>query len=253
MNFRPIFDVLLSYLIYSIIVGIAVIYKPAAPLLLLLAFLLALTLHRLGTFIHSAVHGDFDKINRKKNDAVYRWTLGWFFGTDIDRLRKVHFAHHRLHGTDQADPEDTYSNGLNFKSILALVLRKDPASLAAKKEAPPKSTWLTYLAYLVQFSALSLCIYRLGVAGALFYGLPMFFGLPIITHVRNCLEHSSSGGPISRNFKPGFWAFFLGPAGFRLHLEHHRSPAVAYWQLDTTVLQVSYFCTFLEVLGSKAP
>ena len=252
MNFRPIFDVALSYLIYSTIIGIAVLYRPALPFLLILAFLLALTLHRLGTFIHAAVHGDFDKMNRQRNDAVYRWTLGWFFGTDLERLRKVHFAHHRLHGTDQPDPEDTYSRGLNLKSITELVLRKDPASLAAKQQpaTATHSSHLIYIAYLVQLAVLGLCSYRLGIVGALFYGLPVFLGLPIITHVRNCLEHSSNGEPVTRNFKRGFWAFFLGPAGFRLHLEHHRFPAVAYWQLDSSVPQVSYLSTLLQVMGT---
>ena len=249
MKFKPLFDILITYLLFFIVLILAVFLKSSLAILVALAIFLSLILHRLGLFIHAAAHTEFHQ-NLDKNDFLYKIYLGWFFGTNLQNYRRVHFAHHKYHGSNISDPEDTYSNGFNLKKLLKLILRTNEKSIILKDGSRQSLIGLQLLAFLVHGTILTSLIFYLGVRGGAFYLVSIFIGLPLITHLRNCLEHTPLGNEevVSRNFSSGLWSFFLGAAGFRLHDEHHKFPKLKYWELDSKVTKVSYVQTFLRIL-----
>lgn len=250
MKFKPFFDILISYLLFFVTIITAFFLKLSLIALIATSVLLSLVLHRLGLFIHAAAHKEFHD-NLEKNDLLYKIYLGWFFGTNLQNYRKVHFAHHKYHGTQIADPEDTYSNGLSFDRVLKMITRRDGASIRLKENLKRSFISFQTLALAVHGSILMICIFYLGLGGGIFYAASVFIGLPLITHLRNCLEHTPVNGEeaVSRNFYNGVGSFFLGAAGFRLHGEHHKNPKLKYWELDPKAIKVGYVQTFLRVLS----
>lgn len=252
MKFKPFIDILITYILFFVSIKIATSVNPSFLTLMIISLFLALLLHRLGLFIHAGAHTEFHE-NLKKNDLLYKFYLGWFFGTNLQAYRKIHFAHHKYHGTEFYDPEDTYSNGLSLKKILMLILRKNNLIISRQENLKHQIINLRYVSIISQASILFFCIFHLGFfKGAIFYGGAVFLGLPILTHIRNCLEHtpSTNEAVVSRNFYGGIIAFFLGAAGFRLHEEHHKNPKIKYWDLDNFAPKVkdSYIKTFCKVL-----
>jgi fatty acid desaturase len=231
-------------------IKVAISMKVSFSTLMAMSVFLSLVLHRLGLFIHSAAHKEFHD-DLEKNDFLYKIYLGWFFGTTLQSYRKVHFAHHKYHGSETIDPEDSYSNGLKFNVVLKMILRRDNGSIKLKEDAKESFLNMKTLAIFFHATILMVCIFYLGLSGGLFYFISVFIGLPLITHLRNCLEHSPSAGEphVSRNFYNGFCGFFLGAAGFRLHSEHHKYPKLKYWELDNKAPKVSYIKTFFRIFA----
>ncbi len=245
MHSRPLTDILISYFIYFGIYSVGISFEQYTWVLVLLCILQVLVVHRLGLFVHSAVHYEFNKKNHSLNDLWYHRLFAPMFGLDLDFHRKIHFEHHRFLGDPGNDPEDTYSRGLSVMSFLE----------AARKnhtEAPNKH----YRIYALLFHGclLALMVYKIGILkGSFFYLLPLTFLKPIIFYIRNCLEHTTLDGSqsVTRDFESGFWSFFLGAAGFRLHLQHHLSPGVPYWELTESGPLNSYRKIFIKLLFRK--
>jgi fatty acid desaturase len=250
MKLKPFFDILITYLLFFMTIIVAISMKVSFSTLMAMSVFLSLVLHRLGLFIHSAAHKEFHD-NLEKNDFLYKIYLGWFFGTNLQSHRKVHFAHHKYHGSQTIDPEDSYSNGLEFNTVLKMIFRRDNGSIKLKEDAKGSFASLKSLAIFFHGTILMVCIFCLSLPGGLFYLISVFIGLPFLTHLRNCLEHSPSVGEayVSRNFYNGFFGFFLGAAGFRMHSEHHKHPKLKYWELDLKAPKVSYIKTFFRILA----
>jgi fatty acid desaturase len=198
---RFLLDVLLTYILLGLCFFLAIEFNDYLSIISL-SILHGLLLHRLGLFIHAAAHRDFSKHDKALNDWIYSLTLGWFFGMDIESYRKKNWTHHKNHGTSNADPEDTYSKGLRAKYFLERFL---PSSLDAS-EAKPPFTLIRALAYLVHIALYLFFAWATQsfFKATLYYLLPVFFYLPLITHVRNCMEpppNKTGGGG-------GWYSFF---------------------------------------------
>lgn len=247
IGYRFVFDVLITYIL--LIISFVLAYKFDSYFnIIILSVFNGLLLHRLGLFIHAAAHRDFSKNDKVLNDLIYNLSLGWFFGVDIEAYRKKHWAHHKNHGTKNLDPEDTYSKGLRKRYLYERFLPSPPELVGDK----PPFTLIRVIAYFVHIALFF--IFSLGtqsfIKATLYYLLPVFFYLPFITHIRNCLEHSPIKGEnsITRSFKTSPTSFFLGAAGFKFHKEHHDKPNIQYWLLEPTNPRVSYLSVLIDLI-----
>ena len=216
---------------------------PWVVALFLLAPLMGLGIHRISLFLHEGAHY-LVAPKKKINDLLTNLFIGQFLLIDVRRYRKVHFLHHRHIGTAE-DPENSYHQPLNWKFLFAgmfgiSVLRV----LRTRGESRADTSKLNYLLvpfvgslfYLALF--LMVAIQQNWKFFAVFVaGLAIFF--PLSASVRQNLEHRpvSTGAsaimtPITRIFKRGAMSWFLGAAGFRLHLLHHWDPGISYTRLD---------------------
>jgi fatty acid desaturase len=247
INIHIVLDVFLTYALMSLCFILALKFNSYVNIIIL-SLLHGLLLHRLGVFIHAAAHRDFSKNNKAVNDLVYNLSLGWFFGVDIEAYRKKHWTHHKNHGTINIDPENTYSKGLSAKYFLGRFLPSPPDTTEGK----PPFTIIRALAYLFHITLYLLFAWSTQsyLKATLYYLLPVFFYLPFITHIRNCLEHSpvEAENSVTRSFKTSPISFFLGAAGFQYHKEHHDEPNIEYWLLKPSFPQVSYMKALSDLI-----
>jgi fatty acid desaturase len=246
IGYRFIFDVMVTYILLLFCYTLAIRFSGYVELIGL-SLIHGLLLHRLGLFIHAAAHRDFCKKDKEANDFIYLLTLGWFFGIQIEQYREIHWAHHKNHGTVNLDPEDSYSKGISWKYLFEKFFPR-----VRRHELTSKNNYLrviTILFHLFAFSAFSWFTQSIPKA-IIYYIVPIFFFLPFFTHLRNCLEHSpiGNGSSITRSFKKSPLSFFLGAAGFRLHSEHHDTPHIEYWLLDSKFHQYKYSEILLRLL-----
>jgi fatty acid desaturase len=248
---RFLLDIMLTYVLLGLCFILAIQFDHYLSIIGL-SVLHGLLLHRLGLFIHAAAHRDFSKNDKAFNDWIYSLTLGWFFGIDIESYRKKHWAHHKNHGTINADPEDTYSKGLRAEYFLGRFL----SSSTDASEARPPFTLIRALAYLAHIALYLFFAWATQsfFKATLYYLLPVFFYLPLITHIRNCMEHTpikKVGGAVTRSFRTSLLSFFLGAAGFQYHKEHHDDPSVEYWLLKPSNPQASYMQVLADLIRSS--
>ena len=250
MFFRPLIDVLLSYIVFYGILIIFLLGSKSLALFVVGVILLSLAVHRIGLFVHAASHHEFHRKN-PASDLLYIVYCGWFLGVDIKSYRQIHSLHHLNHGTPKVDPEDSYSNGLFFagipKAMLRLPITRDKPELIASpvtwKIAPQKFTCI-----FTHIISLYICFMLASYYGLAIYFISVFFGCQAVVYLRNCLEHTpgTDNKPISRNFKEGFLSFFLGAAGFAKHGLHHQMPGKRYWMLPSCSSPTTYAAAFRE-------
>lgn len=242
-------DLMLTYMLLALCFFLG-IESDTYLTLISLSFLHALLLHRMGVFVHAAAHRDFCKNDKVINDLIYLYVLGWFFGISIEPYRKNHWTHHKNHGTGKFDPEDTYSKGFQIKFLFERLLPADQKA-DAEKETHGIGI-LRIISYCVHIFLFSLFAWETQsiLRAVIYYALPIFFYLPLISHIRNCLEHTPISGQtsVTRSFKSSPLSFFLGAAGFKFHKEHHDAPNVEYWLLKAKNHQSSYSEVFYKLI-----
>lgn len=213
---KPLLDVMATYFL----IVTALIFLSSIDLTWfwwVLGFVvLSLLLHRLGLFLHAAVHSEFHS-ERNVSDRLYRIYLGWFFGSNLHAIRTVHLGHHRNFGKQERDPEDTYSTGLSFRQLVLMILKKDTPSQCVSEELAKLShlkldeyKMLSFASKIFQLIIVLILFYVGGVALASIYVASVLIGLPACVHLRNVLEHYSYGGDktTTRSFHDGIAAFF---------------------------------------------
>lgn len=249
IGYRFIFDVLLTYVLLVLCYLMAINFNGYMQLIGL-SILHGLLLHRLGLFVHAAAHRDFCKKDKRINDFFYVITLGWFFGIEIEGYREKHWAHHKNHGTSNMDPEDSYSKGIKWRYFFEKFIPNHAhLRLTARKNYLRNIALLFHLLAFLLFAWLTQSFFK----AIVYYIIPIFFFLPFITHLRNCLEHSPLGNEtsVTRSFKVSLLSFFLGAAGFRLHSEHHKDPVHEYWKLKSSSPQNSYSKIIYDIARKK--
>ena len=201
----------------------------------------ALFWHRFNLFVHAAGHYELTR-SRKWNDILADLFITPWFLASVQNYRLSHFTHHRTLGTTE-DTEFAYFYGLSPTNLLLAVSGYFTiGSLRRKRQlAGVGDSTRPVVAFIVWNLA---CVGVFASSGryleyVALYFVPVLFGVPFVAFVRTICEHRLLGaesldcftvdhGKYSRNFKTGFWGFFLGAAGFNDHWVHHEWPFLHY-------------------------
>jgi fatty acid desaturase len=229
-----------------LIVGFAVWW--GNPIGYVLAFLLmGRTDAQLASLMHEAAHRLLFT-NRRANDSVGRWLLGYPTFTSIDAYRRVHMAHHRQEfGPDEPDIP-LYAGypitGASFRRKLVRdatgrtglkLFRQQVAGFRSPDARVRHTLWKILL---VQAGLLGAAI-----AGGVWWVYPVFWVLPyltvwrVINRLRSIAEHGGMDASTDRRATTHTvrqsWCSrtFLVPFHIGWHLAHHVDAGVPMRQL----------------------
>jgi fatty acid desaturase len=225
-----------------VIVGLAVWW--GNPIGYVLAFLLMGRTHaQILSLVHEAAHRLLFT-NRRANDLVGRWLLGFPTFTSTDAYRRVHMAHHRQEfGPDEPDIP-LYSgypiSGDSFRRKLvrdatgrtgAKLFRQQFAGFRSPDARVRHTLWKIMLVQAVLFGA--------AIVGGEWWVYPVFWVLPyltvwrVINRLRAIAEHggmdaSSDRRATTHSVRQSVWSrTFLVPFHIGWHLAHHVDAGVS--------------------------
>lgn len=247
--------------------------------------------HVLSCFFHEAVHFNLHT-DRRWNDWIANLFIAPFIGLEIKSYRETHWQHHRHLGTTE-DSETSYFTPLTLPSLLqgmtGLYILNTIARYAKNhqnlngglppKRHQPKIYFFLGLTISFLFHSLvaGLPAIKGFTLGALSWGAGIILFLPLVSRIRQTLEHRSlqadrtidysrtPQGPVNRLFGTNLFSRTLGHAGFNRHLLHHWDPRISYTRFDemeaflletslaTEVLsnKTSYWNTFKEMIRHR--
>ncbi|MDR3098047.1 MAG: fatty acid desaturase [Paraburkholderia sp.] len=234
----------------------------AGPLYVLASLIIASRQHALFILYHDATHYHLTRV-RRLNDFLINTAIGAPGLVPVEFYRPLHLAHHRDVGTP-GDPERQflyYGQPWRFRPLgalpLALQLLGDllvlnmVRNMAAYRRSGAKrvrlsapfygatAIWLAIVVVLVWACPAS----TLAKIAALWFG-PLLTLSVMIQKIRSMAEHS--GGP---HATPGWadWTYswrvgwigrvLLWPYHINLHQQHHRSPAIPWHALPSTLAE----------------
>ncbi len=220
-------------------------------LCVLFAFVTAFWLSFIQLFIHEAAHYNIHP-RKKANDLLANIFIGTILGINIEAYRRTHWKHHQRLGHSD-DSEHSYFNALSMINFIKMltgihafsVLLSRSKAESGQNEVSMKQQKISLLigGFLNAAFLLILSIYGFYFTAAMWV-LTVIVFYPFFATIRQILEHrdekyvgkhlnffESEHGKVSRMFKPGLLAFFLGGAGFNRHMIHHWDPQVSYTNL----------------------
>ncbi|MBX3255534.1 MAG: fatty acid desaturase [Chitinophagaceae bacterium] len=251
---KAFIDIAKGYVFLLLIFTVAIILIDkgvfvASVAIPLCAFLVGYTLAYLHLFIHAAAHYNLHP-DKKKNDQISDYAIGFFFGIQQKKYRKIHWMHHTNLGRKN-DTEHSYFNELNTSFLLKCItgIHAFAVIVSRKKNREKRSernqSSLSFGLFTILFHGLLIaCLFLAGGWQLLIIwlaGLLIFF--PAFAAIRQLLEHRdvhASGkvdyqetdhGKVSRLFGKGIIDSTLGAAGFNRHLIHHWDPTISYTAL----------------------
>ena len=249
--FRVFFDIFFGYflLIPNLIFFVPVLENIGIYKYILLFLLCAwngIIFHYLTLFIHAAAHFNIYPNNRKINDYLSNFLLGYFFLMPIKSYRKKHFKHHKYLGTVN-DPEDSYKYNLNTINFLKwccfyFPIKKLFLMFFSNENNKSKFEFEVIISIIV-FSSIHLLIlnYFINISSIELYFFLLFIPhtmiLPVMNWIRTSVEHSpveiNNKSFALRNFDNGslIISFLFGAAGFKFHDIHHLNPGIHYLDL----------------------
>jgi len=204
----------------------------------------------LNLFTHEAAHHNLAP-DRRLNDLLADGLLCILFGMSIAEYRRVHWDHHRLHGTT-ADTENSYFNALTPTYLLRILLGVEAVKVMRYRRQRLHRDHQSSRGAMNGVLGGTMLVHGL-ITGGLAWsggwpaalawaaGLTMFY--PFFNAVRQLLEHRDENadprtdyravthGRINRLFGDSLLAQTLGGAGFNRHLLHHWEPSVSYTRL----------------------
>jgi fatty acid desaturase len=219
-----------------VIVGLAVWW--GNPVGYVLAFLLMGRTHaQLASLMHEAAHRLLFA-NRRANDVVGRWLLGYPSFTSTDAYRWVHMAHHRQEfGPDEPDIP-LYAgypiSPASFRRKLVRdatgrtgfkLFRQQLAGFRSPDARVRHTLWKILLVQAVLLGA--------AIAGGVWWVYPAFWVLPyltvwrVINRLRSVAEHGGMDASADRratthSVRQSWWSrTFLVPFHIGWHLAHH--------------------------------
>jgi fatty acid desaturase len=220
-------------------------------------------------FFHEASHFNLHK-NKKVNDDLANFLIGFLFFDDIEDYRKIHFEHHRKLGLT-SDTENSYFSCLNLKYLIESltfirVLKVLMNRKKSRKDKPIQKIEFKLQKLLGIFIHLIIVFsifYYFGFESLVFWFIGFFGVFPFFVSIRQLLEHRSelascdidytkiNHGQKNKMFKNDIFSRFLGGAGFNRHLLHHWDPQISYTNFNE--LEAFYLDTLLkeEILKSK--
>ncbi len=201
--------------------------------------------HYLTLFIHAAAHFNIHPNNRRLNDIVANFLLGYYFLMPIKTYRKKHFKHHKYIGTSK-DPENSYKYNLSFSNFLKWFF----FYFAIKKlwfMFYQKNRNFRNLDSEILFSIIIFSLIHFLFLGYSYYNytfefyfcllfIPQIMILPVLNWLRTSAEHApfetSKESFSLRNFgNDKFLSIIFGAAGFKYHDIHHLNPGIHYLDL----------------------
>ncbi len=241
-SWRNAWSVVSVWLQAVVIVGLAVWW--ANPIGYVLAFLLmGRTQAQLAALMHEAAHRLLFS-NRRANDLVGRWFLGYPTFTSTDAYRRVHMAHHRQEfGPDEPDIPLYAGYPITRGSFRRKLVRDATGQtgvklfrqLAAGFRSPDARVRITLLKILL-VQALLLAA---AIAGGVWWVYPVFWVAPYLTvwrvtnRLRSIAEHggmdaSSDRRATTHTVRQSWWSrTFLVPFHIGWHLAHHVDAGVS--------------------------
>jgi fatty acid desaturase len=241
-SWRNALSVVSVWLQAVVIVGLAVWW--GNPIGYVLAFLLMGRTHaQILSLVHEAAHRLLFS-NRRANDLVGRWLLGFPTFTSTDAYRRVHMAHHRQEfGPDE--PDIPLYNGYpisgdSFRRKLvrdatgrtgAKLFRQQFAGFRSPDARVRHTLWKILLVQAVLFGA--------AIVGGEWWVYPVFWVLPyltvwrVINRLRAIAEHggmdaSSDRRATTHSVRQSVWSrTFLVPFHIGWHLAHHVDAGVS--------------------------
>jgi fatty acid desaturase len=253
-----------------VVVGLAVWW--GNPVGYVLAFLLmGRTQAQLASLMHEAAHRLLLS-NRRANDLVGRWLLGYPGFTSTDAYRRVHMAHHRQEfGPDEPDIP-LYAgypiSRASFRRKLVRdatgrtglkLFRQQAAGFRSPDARVRHTLWKILLVQAVLLGA--------AIAGGVWWVYPVFWVLPyltvwrVINRLRSIAEHggmdaSSDRRATTHSVHQSWWArTFLVPFHIGWHLAHHVDAGVPMRRLPEyhrALLESGYVTPELEFPSYRA-
>ncbi len=201
----------------------------------------------LNLFVHEASHYNLAP-DRGLNDLLTNVFLCVLFGMSIEDYRRIHWDHHRLHGTTM-DSEHSYFSPLTLGFMLRALfgLKAVEVIMARRRRLAAGRTEKGGRLIIVGLLVNGVFVLGLAWSGwwapALAWAAGMLMFCPFFGAVRQLLEHRDelagpeidftkiAHGRINRMFGDSLLAQTLGGAGFNRHLLHHWEPNVSYTRL----------------------
>jgi fatty acid desaturase len=235
-NWRNAWSVLFVWVQAAVIVGIAVWWEN--PIGYVLAFLLmGRTMAQFAALMHEAAHRLLFS-NRRCNDIVGRWIVGYPVFTPTDAYRRVHRAHHRKEfGPDEPDIPlyaDYPITGASFRRKLARdatgrtgarLFREQAAGFRSDNPLVRRTLWQIVLVQLV--------LLGIAIAAGVWWVYPLLWVLPyltvwrVINRLRSIAEHGGMDASSDRRAtthtvrQHPIARFCLVPYWIGWHLAHH--------------------------------
>lgn len=241
-SWRNAWSVGSAWLQTCVIVGTAVWW--GNPIGYVLAFLLMGRAHaQLASLMHEAAHRTLFA-NRRCNDFVGRWFVGFPGFTSTDAYRRVHMAHHRREfGPDEPDiplyagypiTRDSLRRKLVRDATGRTGLKLLRAQLAGFRSPDPRVRRTLWEILAVQAVLLGAAI-----AGGVWWVYPVCWLLPyltvwrVINRPRAVAEHGGMDASSDRRLtthsvrQSGVARFWMVPHHIGWHLAHHVDPGVS--------------------------
>jgi fatty acid desaturase len=225
-----------------VLVGLAVWW--GNPVGYVVAFLLMGRTHaQLASLMHESAHRLL-LANRRANDVVGRWLLGYPSFTSTDAYRRVHMAHHRKEfGPDEPDIPLYAGYPITRASFRRKLVRDATGQTGYKlfrqqfrgfRSSDPRvrrTLWKILLVQAVLFAA--------AIVGGVWWVYPVFWVLPyltvwrVINRLRSVAEHGGMDASTDRraathSVRQSWWSrTFLVPFHIGWHLAHHVDAGVS--------------------------
>jgi fatty acid desaturase len=225
-----------------VIVGVAVWW--ANPIGYVIAFLLmGRTQAQLASLMHEAAHRLLFA-NRRANDFVGRWLLGYPGFTSTDAYRRVHMAHHRQEfGPDEPDIPLYAGYPISPASFRRKLVRdatgRTGIRLFREQFAGVRSSDRRVRTTLAKILFVQAVLFAAAIAGGVWWVYPVFWVAPyltvwrVINRLRSIAEHggmdaSSDRRATTHTVRQSWWArSVLVPFHIGWHLAHHVDAGVS--------------------------
>lgn len=244
-------QVLSSYLFLVFLCLLTIWFETSSPIIsigvtLFSAVGIGYTIAFVTLFVHEASHYGLAS-NKKLNDFLGTYAIGFLVGLDLPSYRRSHWQHHTKLGTTQ-DPERSYFDSLNLRSILQVlslivVVKRILWRISNRPLETGENRMDSKIPLVLGLFFHALCLglfFSLGhwmTITAWVLGFGIFF--PFFGWLRQLLEHRSmeavslidyakvNHGELSRIFVGGFFTKTFGGAGFDRHIIHHLDATVS--------------------------
>ena len=269
-SWRNALSVVSVWLQAVVIVGLAVWW--ANPVGYVLAFLLMGRTHaQLAALMHEAAHRLLFA-DRRANDIVGRWLLGYPIFTPTDAYRRVHMAHHRKEfGPDEPDIPLYAGYPITPASFRRKLVRdaigqtgvrlfRDQFAGARRGDRRARTT-------LARIFVVQAVLWGVAIAGGVWWVYPVFWVAPyltvwrVINRLRSIAEHGGMDASTDRRatthtVRQSWWArSVLVPFHIGWHLAHHVDAGVSMRRLPEyhrALCEAGYVTPALEYPSYRA-
>jgi fatty acid desaturase len=204
-------------------------------------FIIGTRQHAIGVLGHDGAH----KLASGKiwlNDSVTQLFCFWPVSADMYAYKPFHFPHHKFVNTPK-DPEMEYRRlgdpewdiprsqlGITIRFVKDLVGLGAFETIRVLYSIRPKR-FTGYLGPLLTFTAASVVT---GLTGTLWilavWVAALFTSFPAVWRVRCWIEHLGTDST-HRVTMASWLSWFIAPHNVYMHWEHHKWPAIPYWNL----------------------